>query len=156
MPLSPEWFIEKVMQEFQKELKEFTDKMYQLQHGLVIVVTENMQWKETQISNGLAKHSQEIEIFILSKNIDILLVSEMHFTNKNYLYIPGYILYHTMHPDAKAHSRIALIIRSSIKYYEINKYQRDFLQTTSVMVETWNGCITISVVYSPRKRVNNI
>jgi len=40
VPLSPGQFIEKVMQDFQKELEEFTDKMCQLMCGLV---TENMQ-----------------------------------------------------------------------------------------------------------------
>jgi len=50
--------------------------------------------------------------------------------------------------DDKAHGGTAFIIRSSIKYYEINKYQRDFLQATSVVVEVWNGCITISAIYS--------
>jgi exonuclease III len=31
--------------------------------------------------NGLAKYPQEIKTFIFSQNIDILLVSETHFTN---------------------------------------------------------------------------
>jgi len=39
-------FIEKVMQEFQKGLKEFMDKTYQLIFSLAAVVTKNMQWKE--------------------------------------------------------------------------------------------------------------
>jgi len=43
---------------------------------------------------GLAKHSLEIKAFILSQDIDILLVSETHFINKNYHQIPGYTLYH--------------------------------------------------------------
>jgi len=58
VPLSPTQFIEEVMQDFkkglkefmdktfQKELKEFMDKTSQLISGLLIVVTENMQWKE--------------------------------------------------------------------------------------------------------------
>jgi len=56
-----------------------------------------------------------------------------------------------MHPDGKAHGGTTIIIRSSIKYYEIDKHQRDFLQATSVVMETWNGCIIISTVYSPPK-----
>jgi len=52
-------------------------------------------------ANGLTKHSQEIKAFILNQDIDILLMSEAHFTNKSYL--PGNTLYHTMHPDGKAH-----------------------------------------------------
>jgi len=58
-----------------------------------------------------------------------------------------------MPPDGKAQGRTAIIIRSSIKRYEIDKDQRDFLQATSVMIETWNGCITVSAVYSPSKYV---
>jgi len=58
-----------------------------------------------------------------------------------------------MYPDGKAHGETAIIIKSSIKHYEIDKYQRDFLQATSVMIETWNGCIIISAVFSPPKHV---
>jgi len=36
--------------------------------------------------------------------------------------IPGYTLYHTMHPDGKTHEETALIIRSSIKHYETYKF----------------------------------
>jgi hypothetical protein len=48
--------------------------------------------------------------FIFSENIEILFVSETHFTNKSYYPIPGYTLYHTMHPDGKAHEGTALVI----------------------------------------------
>jgi len=101
--------------------------------------------------NELSKHYLEFKAFILSQDIDILLVSETHFTIKSYLRISGYSLYHTIYPDGKAHGGTAIIIRSSIKHYEIDKHHRDFLQATSVMIKTWNGCITISAVYSPPK-----
>jgi len=44
--LSLDKFIEEVMQEVQKELKEFLDKTSQLIFGLMTVVTESMQWKK--------------------------------------------------------------------------------------------------------------
>jgi len=56
-----------------------------------------------------------------------------------------------MHPDGEAHGSTALIIRSDIKHYEISKYQREFLQATSIVVEAWNGSITISTIYSSPK-----
>jgi len=62
-------------------------------------------------ANGLTKYSEEIKAIILSQDIDILLVSETHFTKKSYLRILGY----------------TLIIRSSIKNYEIDKHQRHTL-----------------------------
>jgi len=58
VPSSPGQFTEKVMQVFQKELKEFMDKTFQkgfkefmdktsqLISGLMTVVTEKIQWKE--------------------------------------------------------------------------------------------------------------
>jgi len=46
----------------------------------------------------------------------------------------------------------ALIIKGSIGHYQISKYQTKFLQT-SIIVEDWNGCIIISVVYSLHKHV---
>jgi len=56
-----------------------------------------------------------------------------------------------MHPDGKTHGGIALIIRSDIKRYEIDKFQREFLQATSIMIEDRNGCIIISATYSLSK-----
>jgi len=53
-----------------------------------------------------------------------------------------------MHPDSKVHGKIALIIRSDIKHYEIGKFQREFLQAISIVVEDQNSCITISATYS--------
>jgi len=81
---------------------------------------------ETWNANGLTKYSLEVKTFILSHDIDILLVSETHFTNKTpfYLQISGYTLNHTMHSNGKAHGGTAIIIRSSIKHYEINKSKR--------------------------------
>jgi len=67
-------------------------------------------------ANGLAKHSLEVKAFILNQDIDILLVSETHFTNKSYLGIPGYTLYHTKDPNGKAHGGTDIIIKSSIKH----------------------------------------
>jgi len=74
-------------------------------------------------ANRLAKYSQEIKTFIFSQNIDI--VSETHFTKKSYCRVPGYILYHIIHFDGKAHEGTALI-RNNIKHYEINKFQTEF------------------------------
>jgi len=82
-------------------------------------------------------------------------VSKTHFTNKSYCRIPGYTLYHTIHPDSKAYGGTALIIRSNIKYYEIGKFQREFLQATSIVGEDQNSCITV-LLFQPYIRCLNI
>lgn len=56
-----------------------------------------------------------------------------------------------MHPDGKAHGGTALIIRSSIRHHDIDRYQEEHIQATSVIVEDWSGSITISAIYSPPK-----
>jgi len=56
-----------------------------------------------------------------------------------------------MHPNGKAHEETVLVIRGDIKDYEISKFQREFLQATSIVIEDQNICITISAIYSPPK-----
>jgi len=67
--------------------------------------------------------------------------------------ILGYTLYHIMHSDDKAHGGTALIIRNNIKHYKIDKFQTEFLQATSIVVENRSGRITISAKYSPPKHI---
>jgi len=52
--------------------------------------------------------------------------------------MPGYTLNHIMHSDGKTHGGTALIIKSNIKHYEIDKFQRELLQITSIVVEDQN------------------
>jgi hypothetical protein len=49
-------------------------------------------------ANGLAQHALELQSILTSRDIDIMLLSETHFTLKNYLRIPHYTIYHTNHP----------------------------------------------------------
>lgn len=100
-------------------------------------------------ANGLNQHQHEIQTFLISENIDVLLISETHFTYRSYIQIPKYVIYDTKHPDGTSHGGTAIIIKSNIKHYEIQKYERDFLQATSIVVEDWNGPITFSAIYCP-------
>jgi len=62
-------------------------------------------------ANGLCQHAQEIKLFLQTLHLDILLVSETHFTERSYMKIPNYNIYHTTHPDETAHGSTAVIIR---------------------------------------------
>jgi len=46
-----------------------------------------------------------------------------------------------------------LIIKSSIRHYEISKYQKEYLQAINIVVEDCNGNITIFAVYSLSKHI---
>ena len=99
-------------------------------------------------ANSLAQHKFELELFLKQQQIDILLISETHFTDKNYLKIHGYNFYHTQHPSGKAQGGTGIIIKSSIKHYELPSYQKDYLQATSVAVEDRHGTSLSSILPS--------
>lgn len=102
-------------------------------------------------ANGLTQHRLEVETFLINHKIDIMLISESRFTNRSYIQIPKYKIYDTKHPGGGAHGGTAIIIKANIKHNEIQKYEHDYLQATSIIVEDWNGPITISAVYCPPK-----
>lgn len=105
-------------------------------------------------ANGLINHKEEIIAFINIHNLDIVLISEAHFTERSFLKIPGFTLYVTQHPDGTAHAGTAIIIKNTIKHHELLKYREPQLQATSIVVEDWLGPLTISAVYCP-PRYNN-
>jgi hypothetical protein len=98
---------------------------------------------------GLAKHTEELRTFIFIYNIDVILISEMHFTEKNYLKLRNYTAYHTTNPVGTAPSGTARIIKNSLKNHQINNYSKNFLQATSVSILDPTDPLTISGVYFP-------
>jgi hypothetical protein len=93
-------------------------------------------------ANGLTQHIEERETFISIHNIDVMLITKTHFTEKSSLKLPNYTVYHTNHPAGTA-----IIIKSTIKkHHQLNNYSQDFLQATNVLVEDSVGLITISAV----------
>jgi exonuclease III len=70
---------------------------------------------------------------------------------KNYVQLPSYTAYHTINPAGTARGGTAIIIKNSIKHHQLNNYNQDFFQATSVLVEDSVGLLTISAVYLPHK-----
>lgn len=100
-------------------------------------------------ANGILSRLSEVELFLTINSIDILLVSETHLTNRNYINIPFYNVYHTEHPDGTAHGGTAIFIRSSIVHHELPKYEKDFLQATTIQVYKLPTPLNVSSVYCP-------
>lgn len=105
-------------------------------------------------ANGLCNRAQELKHFLSMNDIDVMLLSETHFTRKSFLKIPQYSLYSTNHPDGSAHGGSAIIIKNKLTHYECEKYSKEHLQATNVVVETINGPILFSSVYCPPKHQN--
>jgi len=102
-------------------------------------------------ANGLNQHTQEVKTFIQNQDLDLLLISETHYTKKSYFKMPQYTIYETNHPDGTAHGGTAIIIKNSIKHYELPKFEQAHIQATSIMVDDWTGPISISAIYCPSK-----
>jgi exonuclease III len=85
-------------------------------------------------ANGLHRHNEEVKLFLILNHIDILLVSETHFTSKTHFTIPGYDLFSTNHPDGTAHGGTAIIVKSSIAYHTQFKHEEAEIQATSIQV----------------------
>lgn len=64
-----------------------------------------------------------------------MLISETHFTINSHINIHNYNIYHTLHPDGKAHGGTAVIIKIKIKHYETDNFQHEHIQATSIVVE---------------------
>lgn len=102
-------------------------------------------------ANGLAQHSLEVKQFLSINNIDIMMISESRFTNKTYMKIPKYTIYATNHPDNTAHAGTALIVKDTLKHYELPKYHQEHLQATTIAVQDQSKEIAFSAIYCPPK-----
>jgi exonuclease III len=49
-------------------------------------------------ANGLTQHIEELKTFLSLYDIDVMLISESHFTEKSYLKLPNHSVYHINHP----------------------------------------------------------
>ncbi|XP_037944267.1 uncharacterized protein LOC119677070 [Teleopsis dalmanni] len=102
-------------------------------------------------ANGLSQHVLEVTRFLVSNNIDILLISETHLTFKNCFRVSGYKFYDTKHPDGKACGGSGVLVRNTIQHYEIQKHCFKYLQATSICVISGLTKTVVSAIYCPPK-----
>jgi len=79
----------------------------------------------------LQNHTEEIKLFLHHTFIDILLISETHFTTKKYF------------------GGTVILIKDTIEHNELLKYEEDSIQATSIKVKGFPCEITITAVYCP-------
>lgn len=102
-------------------------------------------------ANGLSQHKQEVQAFLSKEKIDVMLISETHFTTKTFFKIKDYHMYDTKHPDGKAHGGTAILVKQNIKHFVHPKYKHDHIQATSIVIEEWAGTCVFSAIYCPPK-----
>ena len=85
-------------------------------------------------ANRLAQHTEEVKTYIQTQNVDVMLISDTHFTKRSYVKIPDYTIYATQHPDGTARGGTAIIIKNGIKHHLHGYYTLEHLQATSVVI----------------------
>ena len=65
-------------------------------------------------ANGLAQHTEEVKTYIQNQQVDIMLISETHFTKRSYFKIPNYAICDTQHPDGTAHGGTAILVKTAL------------------------------------------
>lgn len=108
-------------------------------------------------ANGLTNHKTELINFLHDQKIDVMLVSETHFTERTFFRIPHYSIYHTNHPDGTAHGGAAIIIRNSLPHYEQPQYRTNKIQATTIQINALPWSFDITAIYCPpRHRIEII
>jgi exonuclease III len=101
-------------------------------------------------ANGLVQHAEEVKTYLQNQKVDIMLISETHFTKKSYIKIPDYSIYDT-HPDCTGRGGTIIVIENGFKYHLHGHYNLEHLRATSVTIQDWIHPLTIVAVCCPPK-----
>lgn len=101
-------------------------------------------------ANGLKNHRDEFLITLQEKRFDIALISETHYTNYYFLYLPGFRLYQSNYPDGTAHAWYTYI-RSSLASLPLHKFQTNHIRSCVVSIIVNNMPIIEAAIYCPPK-----
>jgi len=102
-------------------------------------------------ANGIKNHVKELQTVLYNSRIDLVLITEIHLTKYSSIYIPGYKLLKTDHPDNTAHDGAAILIKKYIQFQPLQHFCFDYLQSCALIIKLKNIPITIVAIYSPPK-----
>ena len=95
-------------------------------------------------ANGLTQRAVELKHFITNPNADIILISETHFTTKIFVFVEKYNVFATNHSSGRGHGRSAIIIKKCMQCVELQSYQQEHIQATTIQIRDKYGPLTIS------------
>lgn len=98
-------------------------------------------------AKGLIHQENELSAFLLLNSINILLISQAHFTPNFPFKLFGYLTYHCDHSDGSAHAGLAILLKSNIKHTKISSYQNKCIQAINIALTLNHIPTTISSVY---------
>ena len=104
-------------------------------------------------SNGLVSRLNELELFVKMNNIDIMLITETHGTDRTYVKIPGFSTILANHPHNKAYGGSAIIIKNALNHTSYQAVVTDAYQIAIVEIPFMASNLKIGSVYC-RPRFN--
>ena len=69
------------------------------------------------------------------EDIDNMLISETHLTNKCNFNISGFVFHKTNHPDGKAHGGTGFLVRMRLFHFALNEYSKDYIPVKVVKLQ---------------------
>ena len=93
-------------------------------------------------ANGISQHKLELKHFLNKNEVDVMLLSETHLTEKNNLFIEGFSFYKTNHPEGTAHGGSGILVRNRLKHYAFSNRAEVYIQSTYICLQCWDKPIT--------------
>lgn len=107
-------------------------------------------------ANNLKNHVNELHNILHDNRLDIALITETHFTKHTYIFIPSYSLLKFNHSDNTAHGRVAILIKTNLKFYPLNNFSQNHIQSCTISVIINNISVVIAVIHhSPKYNITN-
>lgn len=97
-------------------------------------------------ANGMQNSKAIVEHHLKIHRIDILLVSETHFSPRSHFKISGYGIIQAGHPSGRARGGAVILIRSGIQYLELPAFQQDWAQCPVIRIASPQADINFGAV----------
>jgi len=102
-------------------------------------------------SNCVPRHKLEITQFLIENHTEVIPLAKTHLTSEYNFQIREYTLYCKDHTDGKAYGESGILVMERIKHHFHQRLIINYLQATSIILQSGNNSITIAAVYySPR------
>lgn len=89
-----------------------------------------------------------MESVLNTKRIDVVLISETHFTKYSHIHTPGCTSIKSNHPDNTARGGAAIFVKSNIEFLPLPSFSRS---CANINLKINNASLTIAAVYLPPK-----
>lgn len=100
-------------------------------------------------TRGLARNSEELQLFLRMQNIDVMLATETHMREGQRISLPGYSTNHAVHPSGNSRGGATVIVRSSLNHCPQPPISTNDRQVASVQLQTSEGTVTLASLYLP-------